>query len=104
MVGTTAGDMKTLKILSRKILWDGEEQEISEETVRLALRKIRKTGEPLEQYLERLMIEATDGQKEEIREANLKGIEIMRKNTLDHYINPEGGPLPAVRKLRVNYT
>lgn len=94
--------MASLKILSRRVLWDGEVQEVSEETMKIVERRAKKTGESPEQYLERLMIERTEGRLEEIREANLKGIEIMRKNTLDHYINPNGGPLPAVRKLRVN--
>jgi predicted Ser/Thr protein kinase len=96
--------MTTLKVLSRNVLWDGEIQQVSEQTMRKVARRAKQTGETTEQYLERLIIEYTDGKKEEVREANLKGIEIMRKNTLDYYINPNGGPLPAVRKLRVNYT
>ena len=82
-------------------MWDGEIQQVSEQTMRYAARRAKENGETTEQYLERLMVEYTDGRQEEIKEANIRGVEIQMKNTLDYYIQPKS--MDAIRRVRVNY-
>jgi hypothetical protein len=90
-----------LKILSRKVYFNGDIQEVSEKHMKRAERAAKKTGETPEQYLERIVIENEEGQNEEIKEANIRGVEIQLKNTLDWYIQPKS--MDAIRKVKVNY-
>ena len=93
-----------LKLLSRgRVLWNNDIQEISERTMRWIERKSKQTGETPEQFLERFVIEKTEGEQEEVIEANLGEIEIVRKNTLDYYIYPNNASMSSIRNLRMGY-
>ena len=91
-----------LRILSRKVYFNGEVQDVSERDMRSVERHAKRTGETAEECLERILIEHFEGSEDEIKEANINEVEIQMKNTLDWYIKPKS--FDAIRKVRVNYT
>ena len=74
----------SLTFVSRKIILNGKEQVLKEDTVRNIENLIKGTGETLEQAIERIIIEYKEQKRQELEDQRLKE-HVQKRNSLDYY-------------------
>jgi hypothetical protein len=75
----------SLTFVSRKIILNGKEQVLKEDTVKNIENLIKGTGETLDQAIERIIIEYKEQKRQELEDQRLKE-QVQKRNSLDYFL------------------
>jgi hypothetical protein len=75
-----------VNFISRKLIFKGQEEEIPEENLKWIEKKIKNTGETLEEATERLYMEYRQGDYDKMNKVRTAAGKKPNPNTLDYYL------------------